>query len=495
MRRRGARGARRRRPRDRAFWGLLLLALLVRIGFIFASPNYLPIHDDRDYDRLACVIVAGGGYPRSAPAPPLPLLTALKPARADFKPPPPPEEGRCNEHAADDPPGVAHDALRPTAYRPPAWPYLLAGFHEVSGLITHDRWTGARVGLALLGTLLVGLIGVIARQLWGRRAQLVALGLGAVFFPLVMVGGSMVSETLFVALELGAVAAALAHRRSSHRFRWIVLAGVLVGLATLTRSTGPVLLLPLALGVWTDRPWRSRRALAAPAVLVLAAVLTIAPWTVRNAIVMEKFIPLNTEAGNTLAGTYNSVARHDPENPALWKLPILVPELRPILHQGYSEHRQDEELRRAAFDYIGRHPGYVAEVGLWNTVRTLNLAGPDWWRFSARTIDMTPLAADIAAWSFFAFAGLAVAGVLRVRRRAGPAWVWLVPVACLLSIVFIVSEVRFRAPIDPFVVLLAAAALALPRVRGDTGRAPDGIAQPASGARSGALAAAGTAGS
>lgn len=464
MGRPGGRGTRRRRPRDRAVWALLLLALLVRVGFIFASPNYVPIHDDRDYDRLACVIVGGGGYPRGAPAPALPLVTPGKSARADFKPPPPPQEGRCNEHAADDPPGVPKDALRPTAYRPPAWPYLLAGFHEVSGLITHDRWTGARVGLALLGTLLVGLVGVIARQLWGRRTQLWALGLAAAFFPLVMVGGSMVSETLFVALELGAVAAVLAHRGSSHRFRWIVLAGVLVGLASLTRSTGPVLLLPLAIGVWTARPWRSRRALVAPAVLVLAAVLTIAPWTIRNAVVMEKFIPLNTEAGNTLAGTYNSVARNDPENPALWKLPILVPELRPILHHGYSEFRQEEELRQAALDYIGRHPGYVAEVGFWNTVRTLNLAGPDWWRFSARTIDMTPLAADVAACVFFLFALLAVVGVVRVRvrGRAGPRWVWLVPVACLLSIVFIVSEVRFRAPIDPFVVLLAAAAIAPP---------------------------------
>ena len=40
--------------------------------------------------------------------------------------------------------------------------------------------------------------------------------------------------------------------------------------------------MPAALGLWTVRPRFSRRALAAPALVVAATLLTLVPWTVRE---------------------------------------------------------------------------------------------------------------------------------------------------------------------------------------------------------------------
>ena len=54
----------------------------------------------------------------------------------------------------------------------------------------------------------MALIGVIAFQLWGRREALVAMALGAVYVPLILVGQSVMSEPLFVLCMLGAIAAA-----------------------------------------------------------------------------------------------------------------------------------------------------------------------------------------------------------------------------------------------------------------------------------------------
>ena len=43
--------------------------------------------------------------------------------------------------------------------------------------------------------------------------------------------------------------------------------------------------------------------------------------------------------------------------------------------------------------------------------------------------------------------------------RRAPRWVWAVPVVLWLSVIPFVGETRFRMPIEPFLVLLAAVAL------------------------------------
>jgi 4-amino-4-deoxy-L-arabinose transferase-like glycosyltransferase len=82
-------------------------------------------------------------------------------------------------------------------------------------------------------------------------------------------------------------------------------AGVLAGLMILTRANAATLLAPLTVAVWDARPRWSWRALAPPAALVAVALLTMAPWTVRNAVEFGSFVPVSTQLGTVLAGTYN----------------------------------------------------------------------------------------------------------------------------------------------------------------------------------------------
>ena len=83
---------------------------------------------------------------------------------------------------------------------------LLAGVYTVAGVqdaSEHDRVLAARILGIFISTLIVGLIGVVAAQLWGRRVALAAMGLAAVYIPLIVVGGAVMSEPLFAALLLG----------------------------------------------------------------------------------------------------------------------------------------------------------------------------------------------------------------------------------------------------------------------------------------------------
>jgi 4-amino-4-deoxy-L-arabinose transferase-like glycosyltransferase len=409
---------------------VLVLALALRLGYVALTPGYAIVDDARDYDTHARSIAAGDGFARLGPGP-----------------------------------------SRVTAFRPPAYPILLAGVYTLTGHETkadEQRVVAGRVANALVGTAIVALIGVLALQVFDRRVALAAMALAAVYLPLILVGGALMSEPLFAALLLGALTAAIAYRRSAHRLRWVVLAGVLGGLTILTRANGLILLLPLALAVWDGRPRWTRGALLAPALLVAVAFLTVAPWTVRNEKVLGAFVPVSTQLGTSLAGTYNDVARTDPVHPGAWRSLRRVPQYQYLTAPGpwrrIGEAELERRLRAAALDYVDRHPAYVADVVFWNTRRALDLAGLSWSRHTYSTVSVAPGWANAGVACFWLFGALALAGALTRAGRRTPLHVWLVPALLYLSVVFLAFETpRYRTGIDPFVVLLAAVALVTAR--------------------------------
>jgi hypothetical protein len=253
----------------------------------------------------------------------------------------------------------------------------------------------------------------------------------------------------------------LADRAAGGDRRWLIAAGVLCELAVLTRSNAPALLLPLAIAVASagERPLRAR--LGRAAALVGVAALVVAPWTLRNAVALDAFVPVTTEAGSALAGTYSDETRHDRDRPGTWKPPAHFRELRPVLDPvRRDEPAEQRALLERSLRYMADNPAYVAEVGSRNLWRLSGLEGRDWWHFSGRTLSLPGWPADVSGVAFLAFLALAAVGVFTAAARAAPRWLWLMAVLVLASVIFVVGETRFRAPVDAFVVLLAALAVA-----------------------------------
>jgi hypothetical protein len=199
-------------------------------------------------------------------------------------------------------------------------------------------------------------------------------------------------------------------------------------------------------------------------VLCVAAVLTVLPWTIRNYETFHAFVPVSTQLGSALAGTYNSEAKADRFNPASWRTLKRVDDYRPIFNKIRStpEPALEKQLRSASIDFIKAHPAYVLTVAYWTTRRMLDLAGMDWSIHTAATISATRGWAIAGVICFWIFALLAILGATTRRARAAP--LWAVPFLMYLGVVFLVVETpRYRMAIDPFIVLLAA--LALTRVR------------------------------
>jgi len=332
----------------------------------------------------------------------------------------------------------------PTAYRAPGFPVVLAITRAVLG----PGLTGPRVVQVLVATAGVALVGIVAHQIWGLRTALAATALAALSPLLVVYSGSLISEPLFIALELGALACALEARG---RPRWAMAAGVLGGAAALTRPAGLVLLLALALCAGGRR--------AALLVLCLGAV-TIAPWTARNAEVLHAFVPISTEAGHTLEGTYNAKSAAD----GLWRDPRLA-DLYPrerarTIGDGPAT---DAILTRAVIHYIADHPLQPLKVAWFNAGRLSGLAPTSFATHSLDTVSLPDTSAPAVRLGLLLLTALAIAGVFtRAARRAPPGW-WVAAGLVLASTLLVNAEQRFAIPLQAFLAPLAV----LPFTRGE----------------------------
>ncbi len=413
--------------------GLLIAALVIRVEYV-QHTAYKPINDAGSYMSLGSQVANTGDY--------------------------------TSTHGAGGTRG-------PTAYFPPAYPYFIAGLDILDGQKAGGPASvhPTRLGQAVLGTIAVALIGLVALEAFGPMVALVALALAAVYPVLVEVDGTLVAENLLVVFELAAVWAALRSRRARRSYLWVAATGVLTGLATLTHENAILLLAPLIAAVWTTRPRLSRRSMAAPALLVATTALTIAPWTIRNAIELHTFIPVSDETGITLVGTYNPASAAFGAVAYKWRLYFGIPGEHALIRESprLTELQLGGRLQSQALHFIGQHPTAPIQVAFHNTLRLFELEGTYAWKASATAIGLHTGVARIGVFSFWIICVLALLGLFTTAVRRGPKWLWGVPLLLGLSVVLVnVETPRFREPVDPFVVLLAACAIAalIGRLRG-----------------------------
>jgi 4-amino-4-deoxy-L-arabinose transferase-like glycosyltransferase len=379
------------------------------------------------------------------------------------------EVAKTGDYSLNHNPGSGAGGTRgPSAYFGPGYPYFLALVDIVDGHETRRDGAiqPARISQAVLGTITVALIGLVALELFGEAAGLIAFVLAAVYPVLIELSGVLVAENLLTGLILAAVYAGLRAGRAARTrsaLLWVAAAGITTGLATLTHENGILILLPLIAAVWSGRPRWQPRSLAAPALLIVTTALTIVPWTIRNEVVMHSFIPVSDETGITLVGTYNPASAANSPVPYKWRIFYAIPGERTLIHEASSltEPQIGSKLQSQALHYISDHPLSPFAVAYHNTRRLLELEGSFAWQASASAISLPISVARAGVVSFWILCLLALAGAFTKLARTAPKWIWVVPILLTLSVVLVnVETPRFRAPVDPFLILLASAAIA-----------------------------------
>jgi 4-amino-4-deoxy-L-arabinose transferase-like glycosyltransferase len=234
---------------------------------------------------------------------------------------------------------------------------------------------------------------------------------------------------------------------------------VLVGLAALTRGNGIVLVIPIAFLAWSERPRWTVSALRGPVVVVLATAATLVPWTVRNEHVFHSFVPISTEAGYALAGTYSQYAAAQPKYPAFWAPPVFQQLALLARHPDDNEAQLSSGLTSDGLRYAEHHPGYVLKALYWNTLRMLDLTGTGFERYIAPFESYPGWLASLSVYAFWLLAVLALGGCAVAAARRAPWALWGCPLAIFCSSVVFLGATRYRAPADPFLIMLAALCL------------------------------------
>ncbi|MEE3370189.1 MAG: glycosyltransferase family 39 protein [Planctomycetota bacterium] len=348
----------------------------------------------------------------------------------------------------------------PTAYRPPIYPWALACCAILGKSVSPVIVGSLHVAL---GMATVGLTWYLG-QCWGLARGAILAAFLTACDPLLWYQSSQVmTETMATFLVmLGLVALT----RLSHRGNWqsACFAGVALGLSSLCRpsllawfllSCGACLLLPVP---------RARK-LACLAVVGLTGVLVLAPWIIRNTIQFHRPIVTTTHGGYTLHLANNSsFYRHLETAPwgKVWEAHNLPAIASPPDHPKSRKLDPGDELNRdrlhykAAWDAIRNQPSTFA----WScAVRWGRL-----WRLAphqtsaAESLSRRALRWAVGLWYTGLFC-LAVRGLWKLKNVVWKtAWLWGILLTLALTTVHTCywSNVRMRAPVTPFLCLLAA---------------------------------------
>lgn len=363
---------------------------------------------------------------------------------------------------------VFEPTLVRTAHHPPGWPALLSVF----SLLGVESELGHRLVGAVLGGLVVVLLGLVAWRVAGRRAGLVAAGLAAIHPTLVAADGSLMSETLAGGFVLLVVLAGLWTAQRPTPGRALAL-GLVIGGGALVRGEALLYLLLIAVPVAVTAAHRSPEAvrtflrIGIPAAAGVVAV--VAPWTVRNALLFDDVVLISTNDSTVLAGA-NCDAAYEGPGIGSWHLDCI----RPV---SGTEAEQAATWRADGLHHARAHAERLPAVVAARVART-------WGVFQAFPPEAegrhvgTQTAGNVVWLAVLLPGGVAGAVVLARRRRFLPLGMLLAPVAAATVVsVLGFGMLRFRHPMELVaVVLTAVAASALLGRRGAGGDAPAGCA-------------------
>jgi 4-amino-4-deoxy-L-arabinose transferase-like glycosyltransferase len=353
-----------------------------------------------------------------------------------------------------------------TAYRPPLWPWLIAGLSLLFGRADiYDRLLLCSLGA---GTCL--LIALFARDLFGKRCGLLAGLIAAIYPALFIYDGWLYTESLYTFL-LCALCLCLQRiqRRQGHSMGLWLLCGVLLGLLALTRPNGLVLIglvwLWTALLLW--RKLLGLRALRNVVVATAIACLLVGPWTLRNALVAHSFIPVATGDGTVLLGAYNDQTATQSEHLGSWVNPLQTAPgvLRPFplfTCDAVCEVAREDASKKAALQWITGHisalPGLLASHvrNFWTPyTREADLPME---RFPNLLASKIVLGMNLALpLLIFALAASGLLVTLKFWREL--LFAYLVILVALGEALIYYGSSRFRAPIEPLLIVLATGAL------------------------------------
>jgi hypothetical protein len=354
-----------------------------------------------------------------------------------------------------------HGQSVPTAAHPPAWSFVLSAVSAVFGngasptdLLAND-FVAHRLAGCVLGSVGIGLVGLVGERVGGRRVGLVAAIIAALSPSMIAADGSTMSEALYVPLVALTLLTAYALRE--RRSVWMAVAlGAVIGVAALTRAEALlfVVLLGLPVAGVSGATWGRRLALGFA--VVATCVVVVAPWTIRNFDAFNRPVLISTNEG-FLWALANCRQTYSGPDMGFSRLDCL-PQPHITDEAKYSARARDKGL-----DYAENHLGDLPPVIGVRTLRTWGF----WQPFRIKSEGVPNTLNDLTVVFEWFLLAVAVAGAVILRRRRRPLWIVLSPVLLVLVVTALGHGLaRYRYGAEPSLMVLAAVAVEAALSRG-----------------------------
>lgn len=383
---------------------VVLGAMLLRLAFVIfaagvADPNSM---DSQNYLRIARNLVAGNGFV------------------------------------------VWH---KPTIYVAPLYPTLLAGMQLLFG----ESILAIRLLQVLLGGATAWLVFLLGREIFNRQIGFLAALAFAVHPEMIALTAFIYTEIVFIFLLVLTLWLA-ARAFNSGELKWFVLAGLVLGVTNLCRGTlmyFPAFLLVLLLLYSGRQRWQRLAGIAVFTVMMAAAM---APWTIRNYLQFDAFVPVASGMGDVLwTGNY---LPFDGE----FRYEQTQRKLNEIVGDASFVERDRILIEETKKNWLA-----APAESLWLLARKP-------FRYWFRVYENVPtgearqknwLVFGVLAFSHYALLGVAVLGLYKARLK-NPLVVLLLVLIGYYTLVHTLTlpVVRYRQPLIPAMCVLAGAAVA-----------------------------------
>ena len=398
------------------------------------------------------------------------------------------------------------DEISPTYIRLPGYPAFLAAVFAIFGM---EHYRAALVVQMFVDIGTCFLIADMAQRLISPRAAKGAFLLAALCPFLASYAATALTETLEIFFTALALDLALAGLMTPKGFRLWLGCGLALGAAILLRPDGGLLLISIELYllVLLGRGWRDKTRARAPAppvlpaphvlriglILAVVSLAPLLPWTLRNLHTLHRLQPLApryaTGQDEFVPSGFNRwvktwIADYASVEEIYWPVPGDTMDVGKLPARAFDSEAQRQRTTQLLTDYNGklhltpeldarfatlaeeriRHAPLRYYVWLpllriadmWLRPRTETLPSDSrWWEFNDDP-KWSVLAVGLGIIGFI-YAGMAVAGLVRGRRRV--AYLGLLLTFVIVRSVFLATlenpEPRYSLECYPGIILLA----------------------------------------
>ena len=305
---------------QRALIFILILAIVARLAFLLILNNVFffersgNIHGSTAYDEYALNLLATGVYGREL--------------------------------------GV------PDASIAPLYSYLVAAIYATIGR------GGLQIGLVhiALDLITISCVYDIVRRLFKNDWTALLAALFTALYPYLVFQNLSLNDTAFFMAQMHLFLWLLLRLWEEEKFSrraiiWALLAGIVLGLSTLTRALLPVFALLAAFWfLWRHGFWESLKRLC---IVAFVSILVLVPWMLRSYQIYGRFVAVAMNTGENLWQGSNpmTIALFEAGYDAQWSVP-------PEEARGWDEARRQDYLNAQAWQFLRENPELVPRL-LW----------------------------------------------------------------------------------------------------------------------------------